>query len=1677
MALRDTLNSIKNFVVSKKKKLDDFIPDIKGKDVVNFIKDVPKEIVAGVGRSAVIYDDTLKKVGDASSKLLLGKERRKAAQKRIDSENARRFNKLNSIKDFQLKEGEGFKNYFKDAANRALPEIRDSQNASLVQRVAAPLDLALTFMPGGAVKGTAKKGVVGVLSKLKEPVISGALGGASGAATMKDATAKDIIAGAGAGAVFGAGSKVAGDVVSKAPVVVKKVGNNIKTSLEEPKFQPGFYAGPKAKGYNEALVKNKTFKSPLDGNRKFEGDDSKARLNKVDITKEQDLVLDDVLDHDVLYKQYPELRDIQVKPDPVSSRSGAYDPKNNVLYLNPKEKDMKSVILHEVQHAIQKREGFPGGTSPVKYALPGDKERVRKAIETDNTDSIAREMDLYFNNIGEFEARDVQNRMNFTPKKRDKTTPYTSEKLDLTLANSSPDDIINNNIKSKNVITTVNPTGSVFTDYNPNSRANARLADNIVTLDKTMEKNPEDLITIYRGVPKGAQREIVPGDFITTNKQLAKDYAGDGDVIEKQVKLKDVLDDTTEPLGEEYLYKPNQKDDTIDKDTINSSYEKRRGEKPNESRYANTGESGSMGVGEVKTDAQRNARGAGKESPEEVAQRILAKIKDADEPFVTPKELEKRKSTELFPDLPKTEDVRKAQRNDEARAMLDEVLQKDPSYREKLLLNKIPPIEKIQGLGKNNAYDPNVDIRGERLKLSGKALDMSNKQLREQVAFTKSLNKEPITPKKFDNFFNEWIGKRQSSEAKGIKEALKFKNIPEDKAWEIVRSIESGTPIYEVNPEIQDTIRSLREAFNIAREQGVSAGVDIGYLDNYITHIWEEPTQEVIAAFDRAKQRFKYSKERNIMTYDEGLKLGLTPKYNNPNQILGEYVKNLNSSIADIQFINGLKDNDLLVEDRSLAQPGWLEFSFPGLVGGQIFWAPEKIGNTLKKVLDTPPGDAFTNTVGALAKTSGVIQDIALSGGVPTLPINAFTLGQSIKELAGLRILAPLQAGWRAFSDKSAKKYFQNNIDSIIQMQEQGIPVSPNINIPNLNKSALKEWFGDGLTKDKREKVAAIWSASINDPTFKRFMPIMQVQFYNDTKAWFKMRGRSDIEAQRIAGEATKAWYGVIPTYDKVRRTQISDDFVSTVMFAPKYRESMIRFWYSIPRSVTDKLLDPAYETSRKFLIGASLMYIGYNALNKEETGKDMWDNPTNDKWNVIMKKPGGAEGDYIKIPFLPSVATIPRALYSMGELGYKGDFAGVAQEGFQKFSSMLIKPFADAVRNKDYFENEIYDESASPGEKLSKSAQYIAGQYMPSAVRIAGQTPIGNDIAQKFGLGMSDEEFAQKKKDWVQLGLEGIEAPVRFTNKKKIDGAYYFDSKDEVLSSLTPEERDIFKALHPKNKLNIQEMDDEYLPISEKQKKISEYQMKLANPNILEAETQIAKKTSEKTGQPLDPLYALTPGQQRIVLTYQSIIPGEDEKSTMIQSNPWIKDYWKKRSAFFDTISPNKNKEENVYTYDGIAPLAPRDIWLSKPIIATDDLQAKLDTYFSLPDKSDEKKAYIDNHPELSNYLEAKAISNNLQRLAMGIPLKEDAYSKYAKGSGKKLTELEKKQKRETKKNLLKLSKIKTAEQIKVKNTPTIKLARLNNTASNKPIIKLNKTRTTTPKKIAFNSIQIKKK
>ena len=113
------------------------------------------------------------------------------------------------------------------------------------------------------------------------------------------------------------------------------------------------------------------------------------------------------------------------------------------------------------------------------------------------------------------------------------------------------------------MLSSVNPsTSGVFAEYESGRsfRATAPLSEDLCTLAETQGVPAETEVTLYRGIPAESAEPmwagIDAGDFVTTNRQLAQDYAGTGRVVSIVARYGDVLDERDEPGGEEYIYRP-----------------------------------------------------------------------------------------------------------------------------------------------------------------------------------------------------------------------------------------------------------------------------------------------------------------------------------------------------------------------------------------------------------------------------------------------------------------------------------------------------------------------------------------------------------------------------------------------------------------------------------------------------------------------------------------------------------------------------------------------------------------------------------------------------------------------------------------------------------------------------------------------------------------------------------------------------------------------------------------------------------------------------------------------------------------------------------------------------------------------------------------------------------------
>lgn len=212
----------------------------------------------------------------------------------------------------------------------------------------------------------------------------------------------------------------------------------------------GMIAGKKATGFMKAEKSGKLFRGAKDMLKRFEVDDSgakfikpkfieaekdlqaarheaqpliqkwfkktitdqeKLRLDVLDkriaeledvADNKNNLLLPDILDHPSLYKEYPDLKNVKIKftsYDAMFGR-GSYNDADNVLSVSKNildDKDeAKSTILHEIQHAIQQKEGFARGGSPMQFKdkrVPAKLKDVafRRSMEIKKVELILKE--------------------------------------------------------------------------------------------------------------------------------------------------------------------------------------------------------------------------------------------------------------------------------------------------------------------------------------------------------------------------------------------------------------------------------------------------------------------------------------------------------------------------------------------------------------------------------------------------------------------------------------------------------------------------------------------------------------------------------------------------------------------------------------------------------------------------------------------------------------------------------------------------------------------------------------------------------------------------------------------------------------------------------------------------------------------------------------------------------------------------------------------------------------------------------------------------------------------------------------------------------------------------------------------------------------------------------------
>lgn len=857
--------------------------------------------------------------------------------------------------------------------------------------------------------------------------------------------------------------------------------------------------------------------------------------------------------------------------------------------------------------------------------------------------------------------------------------------------------------------------------------------------------------------------------------------------------------------------------------------------------------------------------------------------------------------------------------------------------------------------------------------------------------------------KVFNELFSQWIGGRDVAKTTGAEVGYKFRDIPEKYRWDIVRLLDD--PKAEVQEGAKRFMPAIKAEYDRLFQDAKKAGMDINYIKSYITHIWAEPADVVEQKLKSASQKFKFAKERTVRTYEEGMQAGLTPKFNNPAEIIAEYTRRLEQTKANIKFVEALKKEGIIVDAPvGAGKEGFKAINGSGfpisksknyegkIVEGQ-YYAPAEIADVINRVFEPDSTGFIGKTLAVTADISKKVQDLTMSGGVVGTPLNAFTTMAGVqREILAGRISSPVTAFIRSFSHGKTEEFMQANAETIKKMQANNIRIETAFNLDNIIRD----------TRPFLTKVAEVMKFKtnvldefFNKPTFERFFPTLQIQLFNDIEAQALAKGRNADEAVEIASKAVKRFYGVINTATEAKRPQAVQDALSTFLFAPKFRESMVNFWMETAKSASPlhvgssgvKFNNPfsmENQMNTRFVIGTALTYLAYDKLNHHFTGKHLHENPphTEDKLLIPMSEITGNKEDttLIGIPFLPTLGTLPRTAYMMGKHALEGNPEQVVKDA-RFFLSKGAQSIADLGANQDFFGREIYD-----GEKgilhpdnieplsyhLVKS---VSHPYIAALIDKRAQSS-ENPIVQKLYGSRTDGELLSR----------ALELPIRFYDGEKMNNSWYYAVKDEVLKGLSEEEIAVYEQLQEKNTGQIS--------------KIREAQLRLANPSVLRAEQEIAERTAEKTGNDLHPFYKLPPEYQQMLLTYDSLPPGPDKSAISSQNIQWLKEYWNATSQFYEELNYDKDPDKGKTVGNVASNLANADKDI-QPFIATPEVQKKLDHYYSLPYGTGERTRYAKENPDLVKYWEDKRAHDNKVRAMMGLPPLEDTFSNNSSSRG----------------------------------------------------------------------------
>lgn len=855
----------------------------------------------------------------------------------------------------------------------------------------------------------------------------------------------------------------------------------------------------------------------------------------------------------------------------------------------------------------------------------------------------------------------------------------------------------------------------------------------------------------------------------------------------------------------------------------------------------------------------------------------------------------------------------------------------------------------------------------------------------------------------FETYTKQYLGDTRSAKIERdstiVELNKKHKLTNEEKLNAIVAA--DDPTVEPMNQKVEDYLKDFRQLTDEAyRYYTQDRGIKMGFVSSYLPRIYRNPANgQAISGqeYKLLQQGSARQRGREAETlYEDAL------IYKDPTKLLDSYYKSLDQAAAGQAYMQNLEKNGLVVASSENVR-GLRPILAEGIQtpDGMHYYANKDVATKLNTMFgNREASNVVEKLMEKAAGINSVMQSFVLSGGIPNTPINAFGIMQVMKESMALH---PIKAG-RAFyvgMNKSAANNLFNKKKDILKLMAEN-DVNPRVDLQEMSKRGYVRF------RESNNKANSFWNEFTNDATFKRFMPALEILHFEQMyKAQLRKTGDS-AKAAQIAADSVKNFYGKVSDYKQSTRAQLVDDTSGALLFAPRFRESMLNFWGKNIKALGHPT-KPEYRDNIKFLIAAAVVYGAMEGLNKELNGVWMHDNPDGKKDKLLipadkLKSLGiNTEGKDIGVPFLSSISTIPRnAIFGAANLA-TGNFKEAGKNA-KTALSMPLNLAGDIVTNENYFGQPIVQEGSNPADRFKQVASYaITGNMQPwlrEGLNIAGQK-LPDDVKKSFGI---------KKKSTVETISNATESPFRFYDPKYYrygdswtprggKGEKFTISEQRGRAEIKKEMNSIPDSLGLSNtqkakykSLNSYDFDEKgNLKLDNNPFYQAQRATALQDDGVFEAMRQKAVLENKLNGKPLDPIYNLSPSERRVILWKKTLPQGtQDPTISKLYDQEWYQDYRGEEDRYFREKNSYNKKMGYDNAKDDTNPYPEPSKGLAK----------KLDYYYTLPKGTGARSAFLNSNPDVLAQWDKVENWKNGERAQVGLGPLDEYQSQYAYGS-----------------------------------------------------------------------------